>query len=188
MVDARWSTFSDRFHNVSFTMQSHDHNWSLPLRLILYILATIYTIFLFSSGDSIGTLKQNTCTVVYLSKDTHTEMTWNEMNQTYYQHNYIPRCKKIKIYKLNVLWSTSMTHLNWRASHFQVGCISYRPPYIFVEIPFIIRWAVSNTDHLIFLLKSPLLFIIYLFIIRWAVSNTDHLIFLLKLPLFIYFS
>ena len=27
----------------------------------------------------------------------------------------------------------------------------------------IIRWAVSNTDHLIFLLKSPL-FIIYLFI------------------------
>ena len=31
MLDARWSTFSDRFHNVSFTMQSHDHNWSLPL-------------------------------------------------------------------------------------------------------------------------------------------------------------
>ena len=28
---ARWSTFSDRFHNVSFTMQSHDHNWSLSL-------------------------------------------------------------------------------------------------------------------------------------------------------------
>ena len=31
MLDARWSTFSDRFHNVSFTMQSHDHYWSLPL-------------------------------------------------------------------------------------------------------------------------------------------------------------
>ena len=28
---ARWSTFSDRFHDVSFTMQSHDHNWSLSL-------------------------------------------------------------------------------------------------------------------------------------------------------------
>ena len=24
-IYARWSTFSDRFHNVSFTMQSHDH-------------------------------------------------------------------------------------------------------------------------------------------------------------------
>ena len=33
MLDARWSTFSDRFHNVSFTMQSHDHYWSLPLKL-----------------------------------------------------------------------------------------------------------------------------------------------------------
>ena len=30
-IYARWSTFSDRFHNVSFTMQSHDHNWSLAL-------------------------------------------------------------------------------------------------------------------------------------------------------------
>ena len=53
-----------------------------------------------------------------------------------------------------------------------------------------IRWAVSNTDHLIILLKLPLL----LLFIRWAVSNTDHLIILLKLPLllfiylFIYFS
>ena len=34
MLDARWSTFSDRFHNVSFTMQSHDHYWSLPLMYI----------------------------------------------------------------------------------------------------------------------------------------------------------
>ena len=25
------ATFSDRFHNVSFTMQSHDQNWSIPL-------------------------------------------------------------------------------------------------------------------------------------------------------------
>ena len=28
---ARWSTFSDWFHNVSFTMQPHDQNWSLSL-------------------------------------------------------------------------------------------------------------------------------------------------------------
>ena len=35
-IYARWSTFSDRFHNVSFTMQSHDHNWSLALSLILW--------------------------------------------------------------------------------------------------------------------------------------------------------
>ena len=32
---ARWSTFSDRFHNVSFTMQSHDHYWS-PLTFSLF--------------------------------------------------------------------------------------------------------------------------------------------------------
>ena len=31
-TNTRWSTFSDRFHNVSFTMQSHDHNWSLSLK------------------------------------------------------------------------------------------------------------------------------------------------------------
>ena len=49
---------------------------------------------------------------------------------------------------------------------YQVGCISYRPPYNFVRIAFIIylfiiiRWAVSNTDHLMILLKLPL-FIIY---------------------------
>ena len=33
-IYARWSTFSDRFHNFSFTMQSHDHNWSLALRAL----------------------------------------------------------------------------------------------------------------------------------------------------------
>ena len=26
-----WSTFSDWFHTVSFTLQSHDQNWSIPL-------------------------------------------------------------------------------------------------------------------------------------------------------------
>ena len=30
------STFSDRFHNVSLTMQSHDQNWSIPLIPYLY--------------------------------------------------------------------------------------------------------------------------------------------------------
>ena len=46
MLDARWSTFSDQFHNVSFTMQSHDHNWSLPLKIKL------------SSGHAIALFKK----------------------------------------------------------------------------------------------------------------------------------
>ena len=37
-VYARWSTFSDWFHNVSFTMQSHDQNGSIPLISISYAM------------------------------------------------------------------------------------------------------------------------------------------------------
>ena len=33
---ARWSTFSDHLHSVSFTVQSHDQNWSIPLTMFLY--------------------------------------------------------------------------------------------------------------------------------------------------------
>ena len=33
---ARWSTFSDRFHIVSFTMQPHVHNWSPSLTLYFW--------------------------------------------------------------------------------------------------------------------------------------------------------
>ena len=57
MLDARWSTFSDRFHNVSFTMQSHDHYWSLPLNsfdtyldrdhLRLFAIDTIKSTFMY---------------------------------------------------------------------------------------------------------------------------------------------
>ena len=39
----RWSTFSDRFHNVSFTMQSDDHNWSISL-LDLRVYSEIWSL------------------------------------------------------------------------------------------------------------------------------------------------
>ena len=72
------------------------------------------------------------------------------------------------------------------AANNQVGCITYRPPYNFVRIAFIIylfiRWSVVFD-------RSPIVFVqiffLYLFI-RWAVSNTDHLIILLKLPLLLF--
>ena len=33
-VYATWSTFSDRFHTVSFRMQSHDYNLTLSLKCL----------------------------------------------------------------------------------------------------------------------------------------------------------
>ena len=33
---ARWSTFSDRFHTVSFTMQLHDQNSTLSLSILFF--------------------------------------------------------------------------------------------------------------------------------------------------------
>ena len=44
---ARWSTFSDRFHNVSFTMQSHDQNSTLSLMFCFHLFFILFFSFLF---------------------------------------------------------------------------------------------------------------------------------------------
>ena len=61
MLDARWSTFSDRFHNVSFTMQSHDHNWSLPLS---YDKTSIIPGFVFSGTHCIVYIYRENCSTL----------------------------------------------------------------------------------------------------------------------------
>ena len=65
----RWSTFSDWFHNVSFTMQLHDHNWSLSLKVMsrtCYIQCWAYTAHVEARVSRIGLHMNRAHTLLWL--------------------------------------------------------------------------------------------------------------------------